>query len=44
VGKVTPPNDLHDAARKTLGNEYTLFIKQYGENFTPKNLCDYLEQ
>jgi hypothetical protein len=43
-GAVTPPADLHDAAKKTLGNEYSLFIAQYGENFTPQQLVKFAEQ
>lgn len=44
AGSVQPPSDLHEAAKKTLGNEYALFIKEYGENFTPKQLVTFLEQ
>ena len=43
TGSVTPPNDLHEAARRTLGNEYSVFIDQYGEDFTPKDLCQFVE-
>ena len=42
-GRVTPPKDMIEAARQTLGERFEAFIQKYGENFTPKQLCDYHE-
>lgn len=43
-GKVTPPPDLHEAAIKTLGYErYLEFVKKYGDDFTPAELCKFHE-
>lgn len=43
TGRVTPPKDMIAAAKKTLGERYEAFIKKYGENFTPKQLCEFHE-
>ena len=43
TGRVTPPKDMMEAARKTLGERFEAFIKKYGENFTAKQLCEFHE-
>lgn len=42
-GLVRPPQNLDDAARKTLGPRYADFVRQF-PNFTPQQLVKFAEQ
>lgn len=42
-GTVKPPPDLHKCAKDELGNEYSLFVSIYGENFTGDDLVRFIE-
>lgn len=42
-GRSSPPADLREAAKKTLGNRFEAFIEKYGDDFTPQELVKYSE-
>ena len=43
AGTVKPPADLHAAAKASLGDRYEAFIESVGQDFTPKQLCEFME-
>jgi len=44
AGSTTPPADMVDAARKSLGDDYDNFITKYPGEITPDKLCKYIEE
>ena len=44
TGKVTPPADMVEAAKKTLGEKYPEFVKQYPGEITPAKLVKFVEE
>ena len=45
TGKVTPPTNMVEAAKKTLGEEkYKEFVKQYPGEITPAKLVKFVEE
>ena len=43
-GTVTPPADMVEAAKKTLGDRYDEFVTKYPGEITPQKLCKFVEE
>ena len=42
-GQVKPPADMVAAAKRTLGNRYEDFVREFPGEITAKKLCKYVE-
>ena len=42
-GQVSPPPDMVEAAKKTLGDRYEDFVREFPGEITAKKLCKYVE-
>ena len=42
-GSVTPPADMVECAKKSLGDDYKNFIAQFPGEITPQKLVKYIE-
>ena len=43
-GQVTPPADMVQAAKNTLGDKYEDFVSKFPGEITPQKLCRYVDE